>query len=88
MQDELKNLLFGEEERSYRNSTRNVRFQIDFTLLGLFYKIPYTSQEDTEEDEASLYDFVKYDEDEYDDDQEFASRRSEDDPDIPIAVCR
>jgi len=65
MQDELKNLLFGEEERSYRNSTRN---------------------EDTEEVEASLYDFVKYDEDEYDDDQEFASRRSEDDPDIPIAA--
>ena len=61
MQDELKNLLFGEETRSYQNS----------------------SEYETE-DEVSLYDFDKYDE--YDE-QEIASRRSEDDLDIPIAVC-
>ena len=61
MQDELKNLLFGEETRSHQNS----------------------SEYETE-DEVSLYDFDKYDE--YDE-QEIASRRSEDDLDIPIAVC-
>jgi len=60
MQDELKNLLFGEETRSHQNS----------------------SEYETE-DEVSLYDFDKYDE--YDD-QEIASRRSEDDLDIPIAA--